>query len=83
MDKDYRSLFQEYSDNEQLTLIVVTTGSYDSIRTKLMTQMKGFRNVRLEFFTLPKLKEYCRRIARELKANASQTKEVVCYANSR
>ena len=62
-DKDYRSLFKTFSEDQILSLMVVTTGSYDLIKQKLTKEMHTMKNVRLEFYTLDKLKEVCWRTA--------------------
>lgn len=62
-DKNYRKLFQSFGDSELLNLMVVTTGDYSTLKTQLVKELTGMKNVRLEFYQLDKLRELCWRIA--------------------
>lgn len=75
-DKDYKTLFKGFAKDELLVLTVVTTGPYDSIKEQLVKDLIGFKNVRVEFFTLDKLREYCWRVSLQLREKTKQ-KEVL------
>ena len=61
-NKDYRALFDTFALDQQLSLMVVTTGSYDVIKEKLYKDLSGRKNVRVEFYQVDKLRELCWRI---------------------
>lgn len=71
-DKDYRALFKTFADDQLLSLMVVTTGEFDLIKTKLLKEMSGMKNVRLEFYTLDKLRGLCWRIALKVREEHRQ-----------
>lgn len=62
-NKKYRELFETFATDQLLSLMVVTTDEYDTIKTQLLKELSGMKNVRLEFYQLDKLKELCWRIA--------------------
>lgn len=75
-DKNYKALFDSFSPNDQLFLTIVATESYQSIREKLVKDLSRFKNVRVDFFTLDKLKTYCWRVALQLREKYRQ-KELI------
>lgn len=62
-NKNYKALFETFAQDQYLSLTVVTTGPYEKIKTQLLKELSGMRNVRLEFYELDKLRELCWRIA--------------------
>jgi len=74
-NKDYGALFQSFGNSEQLNLMVVTTGPYDTIKKKLYDELLGRKNVRLEFYQLDKLRDLCWRIA-IIKRDEARRKEL-------
>ena len=66
-DKNYRALFETFAEGQPLTLTVVTTGRYEAIKRQLAQNLSGMRNVRVEYFTLDKLRKLCWRIALQLR----------------
>ena len=61
-NKDYRSLFETFALDQYLSLMVVTTDSFDAIKGKMYRDLLGKKNIRMEFYTLDKLRELCWRI---------------------
>lgn len=61
-NKDYRSLFDTFALDQYLSLMVVTTDSFDTIKAKMYSELLGKKNIRLEFYTLDKLRDLCWRI---------------------
>lgn len=61
--KNYRALFEAFAQDQLLNLMIVTTDSYDKLKTQLQKELQGIQNVRLEFYQLDKLKEICWKIA--------------------
>lgn len=66
-DKDYRSLFKTFAEDQWLSLMIVTTGPNDILKQRLFKELSGMKNVRLEFYTLDRLKELCWRIALKMR----------------
>jgi len=62
-NKPYKELFQSFSEDQSLTLMVVTTDSYDTIKKQLIKEMSSMGNVSLAFYTLDELRSLCWRIA--------------------
>ncbi|MDP4158167.1 MAG: hypothetical protein Q8911_00180 [Bacillota bacterium] len=61
-NKNYRKLFQTFAEDQILNLMVVTTGSYETLKNQLVRELSGMKNVRLEFYQLDKLKKISWRI---------------------
>lgn len=61
-NKPYGKLFQSFSEDQNLTLIVVTTESYDTIKKQLVKEMSGMNNISLALYTLDELRGLCWRI---------------------
>ena len=75
-NKDYYKLFQSFGVNEPLILTVVTTNNTQLLKTQLIHDLSYMKNVRVEYFTLDKLKEYCWRIALQMREDYRQ-KELI------
>ena len=74
-NKDYRALFDTFATNQYLSLMVVTTGPYDSIKEQIYKELHGMKNVRVEFYQLDKLVDLCRRIVL-IKRDEARRKEL-------
>ena len=74
-NKNYRALFNTFASDQYLSLIVVTTGPYDAIKEQVYKEFLGMKNVRLEFYTLDKLRDLCWRIA-IIKRDEARRKEL-------
>ncbi len=79
-DKDYKALFETFAESQAIHLTIVTTGHTGAIRRQLGENLRGMRNVRVEYFTLDKLRELCWRIALRLKEESR--KELTTNAES-
>lgn len=62
-DKPYKALFETFAEDQNLTLMVVTTESYDKLKKQLVKEMSGMKSVSLAFYTLDELRSLCWRIA--------------------
>ena len=71
-DKDYKTLFNSFSEDQNLTLMIVTTESYEKLREQLLREMKGMKNVSLAFYTLDELRGLCWRIVLNLREKFKQ-----------
>jgi len=74
-DKRYLELFDTFASDQYLSLMVVTTESYEKIKEKLYKELLGRKNIRLEFYTIDKLKDLCWRIVL-IKRNEVRRKEL-------
>lgn len=79
-DKDYKTLFETFAESQAIHLTIVTTGHYEVIRRQSGDNLRGMRNVRVEYFTLNKLRELCWRIAIQLREESR--KELTSNAKS-
>jgi len=66
-NKKYAELFKSFSVVEPITLTIVTTEDNEPLRKQLHNEISSIKNVRVEFLTLDKLRDYCWRIALQLR----------------
>ena len=62
-NKNYISLFNSFSGDQSLTLIVITVDNYTNLKKRLVKEFQGMRNVTLAFYTLEELGGLCWKIA--------------------